>query len=148
MAGERSFTSLGARLRELDAAWPDRLIDADHLMSAGRHPTAITMGLYALEILLKVRICRLMNLDRLPRPFEIHDLEGLLIVSGLRHALNKKQARAVKTNWTRIIKSFAANHHEARYLPNTSRSQQEAEDFFAMLNNKTNGVIPWISRQI
>jgi hypothetical protein len=148
MAGERSFASLGARSIDLDVAWNDRLEDAEHLFNAGRNPTAISMGLYALGILLKVRICRILHLDQLPRPFEIHDLEGLMMVSGLRHALIKKHALPVKKNWTKIIKTFAVNHHEMRYLSNTVKSRQEAEEFFELLNHPTNGVIPWISRQI
>ena len=143
MANERSFASLGARAIDLDVAWKDRLADADHLISVGRYPTAIAMGLYALEILLKARICRLLHLDQLPKPFEIHDLEGLMILSGLRHSLNQKQARPIKTKWGRI-KDFAADHNELRYLPNTSKSQTEAEEFFDLLKEPSTGVIPWI----
>jgi hypothetical protein len=146
MANERSFSSLGARATELDMAWRDRLEDANLLMSAGRFPTSIAMGLYALEILLKVRICRTLDLDQLPKPFEVHDLEGLLMVSGLRRHLLKRQARPVKANWGNI-KRFAADLNELRYQSNSSRSQIEAEEFFGSLKEPLTGVIPWILRQ-
>jgi hypothetical protein len=147
MATERSFANLGAKAIELDVAWTDRLVDAEHLMSAGRYPTAIAMGLYALEIRLKARICQHLHLDRLPKPFEIHDLEGLMMVSGLRHALSKARPVKIRTNWARIIKEFAADHNELRYLPNTSKTQLEAEEFFVLLKEPSTGVIPWISSQ-
>jgi hypothetical protein len=146
MANERSFSSLGARVIELDLAWKDRLEDAIHLKSAGRYPTAIAMGIYALEILLKVRICRLLQLDRLPKPFEIHELEGLMMVSGLKRTLLKKQARTTKKNWTAIVKISAALN-DLRYSPNGSKSQAETDDFFGFLNEPSTGVIPWIASQ-
>jgi len=128
MAGERSFASLGAKVSELEVAWKDRLEDANHLRSAGRYLSAIAMGLYALEILLKVRICRRLDLKSLPKPFEIHELDGLLIVSGLSRKLVLKPARQVRANWTKL-KQTAKELNDLRYQPNTSKTQFEAEEF-------------------
>ena len=46
MAGERSYTKLGADLHDLQQAGLDRNEDADVLLAAGRHASAIAMGLY------------------------------------------------------------------------------------------------------
>jgi hypothetical protein len=146
MANERSFASLGAKLNDLNAAWTDRLKDAETLRLAARYSTAITMGLYALEIRLKVRICQKLDLPSLPRPFEIHDLEGLLIVGGLRKPLNMKNARHVKANWTKL-KETAKGLNELRYQSGLAKNQQESDDFFDQLIDPNDGVLPWISTQ-
>jgi hypothetical protein len=146
MAGDRSFTSLGTNVGELEAAWKDRLVDAERLLEAGRNSMAIAIGVYALEILLKVRICRRLDLKSLLRPFEIHDLPGLLIVSGLSKAITSKNARVVKNNWGKIIKT-AEELNELRYKSNEARSREQAEQFFDQLNGPATGVISWIANQ-
>jgi hypothetical protein len=146
MAGERSFASFGAKLNDLNAAWADRLKDAEALRQAGRYSTAITMGLYALEIRLKVRICQKLDLTSLPKPFEIHDLEGLLVVGGLKKSLSTKNARHVKANWTKL-KETAKGLNELRYQSGLAKNQQESDDFFDQRIDPNEGVLPWISTQ-
>ncbi len=146
MAVERSFTSLGSRLVDLEAAGKDRLEDAEHLRAAGRHASAIVMGIYALEIALKARICRLLKMPQLPKAFEIHDLRGLLIVSGLVNAMAKRGSRSVKKNWE-LITITAVDFASLRYLPTSAKTRREADDFFFQLTDPKTGVFPWISRQ-
>ncbi len=146
MPFERAFSNLGAKVGDLESAWRDRLIDAEHLMNADRYSTAISMGLYALEILLKSRICLRLDLRQLPKPFEIHDLSGLLVLSGHSRSINKKIARRVKTNWVQVEK-MSRELLKLRYQPNTMKTRQMAEDFFAQLKAEPDGVIPWISSQ-
>jgi hypothetical protein len=86
MAGGSKLSTLGAMLADLQQAAADRLQDADALFAAGRYASAIAMGVYSLEIHLKVRVCQRINLSALPKMFEIRDLEGLLVVTGLRAA--------------------------------------------------------------
>jgi hypothetical protein len=81
MANERLFAKLGAPVSELRAAAQDRLRDADVLFLAGRFASAIAMGVYSLEIHLKVRICERLNLEQLPSLVQIHDLVSLLVLS-------------------------------------------------------------------
>ncbi|HMB03661.1 MAG TPA: hypothetical protein VKP69_07955, partial [Isosphaeraceae bacterium] len=78
-----SFTKPGARRVELQQASVDRQLDARALLAATRYASAIAMGLYALEIRLKVKICFRLDLDALPTAFEVHDFQGLLILTGL-----------------------------------------------------------------
>lgn len=147
MANERSFSSLGERLSDLEIAWKDRLADAEHFASLGRNCSAIAMGIYALEILLKVKICRRLDLKQLPRPFEIHDLAGLMIVSGLYRRLSERNARPVKTNWGRILE-LSSQLNGLRYRPNDFKSAEQVADFLAQLGDEQRGgVIPWILSQ-
>jgi hypothetical protein len=66
MAGDEKFSKLGASDAHLATAWQDRMADANTLLAAGRHGAAIAAGIYALEILLKTRICRILKLNQLP----------------------------------------------------------------------------------
>jgi hypothetical protein len=72
-----SFSTTGTLSTDLQIAAQDRLFDAEALFSAGRFASTIAMGVYSLEIHLKVLICKRLNLSALPKPFETHDLEGL-----------------------------------------------------------------------
>ena len=60
--------------------WQDRLAEGKALLAASYHAWAMATGLFALEIRLKVLICKRLKIDKLPRAFEIHDLDGLLLL--------------------------------------------------------------------
>ena len=90
---DRTFTKLGESLADLEAAWQDRLADAEALFAAGRNAGAIVTGLYALEIRLKVAVCKRLDLERLTKSFEIHDLPALLLLAGWSRRIDRKSAR-------------------------------------------------------
>ena len=145
MAGERSFAKLGGTLADLSAAWPDRLFDAEALNAAGRHASAIAMGVYALEIYLKVRICQRLNLAALPRPFEVHDLEGLLVLSGLRAAMDRAPPE-VQDNWEQLTEP-SDSVNTLRYSASTVRSSVDTTAVFFQLRDPTHGILPWLTTQ-
>src|SRR5947209_8462382 len=136
MAPERSFTKLGTRFTDLEQASQDRLGDADVLFQAGRFASAIAMGIYSLEIALKAKICKNLDIDALPTAFEIHDLDGLLVVSGLKKRVETlhaaagvvgagsvivpgSSASAVKANWDFVLQYKSQNINELRYRPSS-----------------------------
>jgi hypothetical protein len=145
MAWDR-FTTLGALLSDLEIAWQDRLKDAEAALKAKRPAAAITDGLYALEIRLKVLICKRLELDRLPRAFEIHDLDALLLLAGLRARLADKKAAATQTHWE-AIGALSSQLHQLRYAPNRRWRQAQAETFLRQLRDQPDGVLPWLSKQ-
>jgi hypothetical protein len=136
-------------MSDLSIAWQDRPADAQVLMAAKRYAGAISSGIYALEILLKARICRLLDLQQLPSAFKTHDTEGLATVTGLRTRLddaNFKQSLVGKS-WSEVVKC-AQKLNEYRYGPDANTQTQEASDFFFWLQDPTEGVIPWIQAQV
>ncbi|HZW34967.1 MAG TPA: hypothetical protein VFF52_29860 [Isosphaeraceae bacterium] len=143
---DQRYTKLGAALTDLDVAWRDRLDDALALLNAGRHASAILMGLYALEINLKARICRRLDLQHLPRAFEVHDLEGLLLLAGLSKRLSAKRAQKTLDQWDSIVEK-SARLNELRYAPASRWTAIEAQTFFTQLNQDPDGVLPWLQRQ-
>jgi hypothetical protein len=148
MAGEDRFKTLRARLADLQVAAVDRLADADTLYQGGGFASAIAMGIYALGIHLKVSICRRMDLEALPQAFEIHDLEALLILSGLKKRMDDPTASRVKYNWSQITARKPQDYLNAlRYLPSSTITQAQALDFLGWLRDANDGVIPWITSQ-
>lgn len=139
------FTRPGSPLKDLAAAWPDRLADAEALLAAGRHGWAIATGLYALEIRLKEMICRRLDLDALPKGFETHDLDSLLLLAGLSRRIKRRAARAVKENWDGIAR-LAGNLNDYRYKPSDRWSATQAVTFFRQLRDPPDGVLPWLRR--
>jgi len=145
MAGGSRFSTLGAPLADLQAAATERLQDAELLLASGRFSSAIAMGIYSLEIHLKVLICRRLNLNALPRAFEIHELEGLLVLTGLQAVLNSAPL-AVQSNWLDVA-DLALSINELRYSSPTNWNQSDAQTFFQKLRDPPDGVLPWLLAQ-
>jgi hypothetical protein len=145
MAAGSKFAILGAPITDLQLAAADRLTDAEALFASGRFASAIAMGVYSLEIHLKVRICAKLNLTSLPRIFEIHDLEGLLVMCGLQAARDSSPA-AVQKNWAYIIDQSSLIN-DFRYLPADRWDRTAAESFLQQLRDPPDGVLPWLSAQ-
>ena len=145
MAGGSKLSTLGALVADLQAAAADRPLDAEALLAAGRHSAAIAMGVYSLEIYLKVRICQSLNLPALPRIFEIHDLEGLMVMTGL-HAARNAASHAVQQNWEYIFDE-AERINELRYSPSVNWSQSDAQTFLQKLRDPPDGVLAWLLAQ-
>jgi hypothetical protein len=148
MAGEQRFTKLGTYSSELDIAWQDRLDDADSLLSSGRFAASISMALYALEICLKSRICRRLDLDQLPKAFEIHDLDGLLVLSGLSRKLNKQPSKPSRTkrNWDALL-IMSNRLNDLRYTAASKWNRQDAESILDMIRDPKHGVLTWLQKQ-
>ncbi|MBI1914216.1 MAG: hypothetical protein HYS12_05695 [Planctomycetes bacterium] len=142
---DKTFTKLGNALADLETAWQDRLADADALLAAGRNAGAIVTGLYALEIRLKVAICKRLDLEQLPKNFEIHDLKALLLLAGWSRRIDRKSARKVKLNWDAIV-SRSEELNELRYTADKNWTHAEAATFLKQLKDPPDGVLPWITK--
>ena len=105
-------------------------------------------GLYALEIKLKVIICRRLEVASLPRIFETHDLEGLMLHSGLAQKIqNVKRPQEVSENWDKL-KVLAADLERLRYIPDPVKwSRPTAERVLQQLRDPPHGVLLWLTKQ-
>jgi len=103
------------------------------------------MGIYSLEMHLKVLIFKRLNLSALPKPFEIHELESLLVLSGLQ-AARDQASQSLQFNWEEIAdQSLQVN--EMRYLSPTNWNQGDAQGFFQQLRDTPDRVLPWLLAQ-
>jgi hypothetical protein len=146
MVTESKFTKLGSTLADLEAAWPDRLADAEALLAAGRPAGAIADALYALEIRLKVQICKRLDLEALPKAFETHDLEGLLLLAGLSRRILRRRAALVRSNWDAILE-MAEKLNDLRYKADNNWIHQQAAHLLHQVKNPSDGVLVWLSKQ-
>lgn len=146
MAGDKAFTKFRARVADLEVAANDRLADSRALFAASRSASAIANAIYAIEIHLNVLICKNLELTSLPSAFEIHDLDALLVLSGLSRRLDNTSAAGVKFNWNNIL-NLAVNLNELRYSPDQRWSPQEAATFLHWLEDPSDGVLPWLLSQ-
>jgi hypothetical protein len=158
MPDERLARALRAKTTDvdvvdLDVASRDRLTDAKVLAAAGRPASAIAAGLYSLEIRLKVLICLRLDLPALRTAFQIHDLEGLLVLSGLEQRITDPSVGLVKFNWDAILR-LAASLNELRYFPEGSlrlpigaRIPSDANTFLTRLEDPQGGVLTWLLSQ-
>ena len=100
------------------------------------------MGVYSLEIHLKVLICRRLNITASPRAFEIHEIDGLLVLSGLK-ATRDSAPVVVRENWAEV-EYQASSINEFRYLPDNSWNQNDAAVFLQRLRHPPDRVLPWL----
>ena len=146
MPARSEFTKQGETRADLEAAWQDRLAEAQSLHAAGHHAGAISDGLYALEIRLKVLICKKLDVTHLPKPFEIHDLDSLLLLAGLSQRIVRRGALKVKQNWDEIQKTAEALT-SLRYRPARNWTAAQAADLLRRLTDPSEGVFSWLSKQ-
>jgi hypothetical protein len=146
MTVDKGLTKPGVSRADLDAAWPDRLADAEAMLAAGRNASAIANALYALEIRLKVLVCKRLDLESLPRAFEIHDLDGLLLLAGLSRRILRKSATGVKKNWDEVL-SQAQELNDLRYKADANWSHAQADALLQRIKDPPHGVFPWLSKQ-
>ena len=138
----------GSDVGDLERAAHERLEDAEVLFAAGRYSAAIVMGIYALEIRLKVVICRRLDLPDLPKPFEIHELQELLILTGFSNKITTvKRPRDVSKNWDNLEKT-SRRVNELRYKEDPTLDRKSAETVLTQLRGKPGGVLQWLEKQI
>jgi hypothetical protein len=147
MVKDRSYSKESTSLIDLRAAIAERLADAHCLLAGDRFASAIALGLYALEIALKTRICDRLDVDALPKPFEIHDLRELLILTGLGKRLADPSAVQVKANWDDLIIWQPQHVNELRYLPGHAITRQQAERLLFQLQDPSTGILSWLRGQ-
>lgn len=124
------------RLREAEALYDVRLFDGAKYLAG-----------YVLELALKARICRILDVEEYPatgdlgRVYATHDLDRLLTLSGLRRKLTLGN-QAVFDNW-----SFAAPWKpEQRYDAAGSVTSREVDDLLNAIRDKKHGALTWIKK--
>jgi hypothetical protein len=145
MTTERAFTKSGTSRADLEAAWPARLADAEAALAAGRNALAITSALYAVEIRLKVLVCKRLDLEYLPKAFEIHDLDSLLLLAGLSRRILRKSAAEARENWAAIVKQ-SEELNDLRYTADQNWSHAQADSLIRRIKDPPHGVLLWLSK--
>jgi hypothetical protein len=145
MATDERLSPGKSLLPDLEFALIERLEDVRVLRIGGRLAAAVTNGIYALEIRLKIALCRRIDLDELPKVFQTHDLVGLLYISGLKKQLDRPEFAVVRSGWFKIVTNTVSyDLNLLRYKP-SAISVADTDEFFRLLLDSTVGVLTWVS---
>lgn len=136
---------------ELKKISQKRLEAAHVLVEAKDFDTSMYLMGYSVECALKAAVCDTLNLDDYPdksgfgpliKTFMTHDLESLLILSGLSKEFSINTApKRLFENWSLVSKTWDP---AIRYLPVGSKTEQETQRMLNALIEDPNGVLQFI----
>jgi HEPN domain-containing protein len=124
-----------------------RLKEAETLFNAGLYDGAVYLCGYVVEMALKARICKLLDIDEYPSSgklksaYAVHDFYQLLVLSGLKNKVNSAHAE-LHANWSITIPWSP----EMRYQAQGTISKTQAEQILNAVRDKPNGVLRWIMK--
>lgn len=124
-----------------------RLQDAKALIAAERYSAAIYLAGYAVECYLKVAICARLDWKALYPTFKIHDLDVLLLHTGLESSISITPT--VEESFRQIVGLWKMEGRDnVRYRDPDGLSKADAQDFLQWVENPTTGVVPWVKARI
>ena len=147
MVKEHSLSKLGSPIAELESAARERLADAESLFQTGRYVSAISYGVYGVEILLKVLICRNLNVLGLPTVFHVHDLQALLLYTGLTEKfVGTKPHWNLAANWRQVV-DVSQQVEGSRYRYDPTWDKDFAARFLHQLHDGKYGVASCLMKE-
>lgn len=134
-------------LTHLEGAWKEREEEAKGLASLGYHSTAAGLRLYALEILVKILICKRLNLPSLPAACKSHNLVELLVYTGAWQEMQDPSCSLVRANWDTLVEYSRDRLNDLRYQPRAELNQEDVARIDAALDEPDTGVLAWLSKR-
>jgi len=132
-------------LANLDEAWQEREKEAKAL--AASFPAAsLALRFYALEIRIKTIICKRLGIDLLPGHCKTHELDELIIFTGLLGTLADPANDGIRQNWDILAKFARERLNQIRYLPGSTLRAADRDEQLNALDNPCDGVWIWLSR--
>ncbi len=132
---------------KLVALADQRLCDADELAKARRWVAAVYLAGYSVECLLKAKICKSLDLDKLPALFAIHRLDLPVFYSGLERSLDSNHD--VKESFNKVCGMWKVDIHDSiRYKDGSLFGEEEWKRFDNWLRGAPGGLIPWLHKQL
>ena len=140
--------------KSMEALADNKVAEPDSLYANGYYDAAYYHAGYAVELLLKARICitlqidnfydfanraKFINEDSIIKPYKVHNFEQLLILSGLIkvHKAERNNA-AFDLDWSTLIKW----KEDVRYT-----SGKKQQDVISFINSVKNFTV-WIRRHL
>lgn len=128
-----------------------KLEDAAFLLADGRYDSAYYLAGYTIELLLKAKVCKTLNIDnffdekslkslKYPQTFKIHDVNQLLLFSGMfqEFMVEISANPTFKLSWS-IVSEWS---EEARYT--MGRSQTDAQNLVTPVKE----ISTWIEKRL
>lgn len=128
-----------------------RLKEAKVLYNNNLYDGACYLAGYVVELALKARICKLLDIMDYPdsgeisKSFKIHNLDILLRLSGLEKIFNNAKLNnpQLHANWS-IITTW---NEQYRYNPIGTNQKNNTLQVINALEDQTNGIYKWIQKR-
>jgi hypothetical protein len=133
------------KLVDLDAAWREREIEAAAL-AANFPTTSLALRVYALEIRIKVIICKRLAIDYLPKHCKTHELDELIIFTGLSSELDDPANAGIRQSWDVLVDFAKTRLNRIRYLPASALAPADLNRQLIALDDPRDGVWTWLSK--
>lgn len=141
-----------------------RLSEAEILCANAKYDGAFYLAGYSVELMLKAKICEHFRIDNLfnreeckiqgisdlRKVVETHDINLLLILSGLESKFRTAQKTNEKLKESyRFFTASTGNKtdwsEQVRYLPINSKTEEDVKEFISLLNDDE-GLLKWIEQ--
>lgn len=126
-----------------------KLKEANKLYQAGFYEGAFYLGGYCIELAIKARICKNLDIDDLfvskyLKFFKVHDFDTLLMFSGLYEKFERDKALNLDLyqNWSYIC----GWKEDSRYTTIGSKTPIEVQRFLKAISEPSNGFLKWIKK--
>jgi len=125
----------------------ERLLDAQGLLEQGRAAGCIYLAGYSVECYLKVAICTTLNWEALLGTFRVHDLDGLLLYSGLDREL--RSSGDVFNSFAKVSAIWTVEGDDSvRYRTPAGFDIAIARRFLEYVSDTRIGVVPWLRKRV
>jgi len=131
---------------ELKQLAEQRLKEANILFENEQYDGSIYLAGYVVELALKARICKILDLDFYPPEnlpgFNIHDYDKLARLSGLEKTIEKQTVENDKfnINWVKVSKWDS----QMRYSTVGEDNKKRAQDLLSALQEDEYGIFKWL----
>ncbi|MFZ0277806.1 MAG: HEPN domain-containing protein [Candidatus Sulfotelmatobacter sp.] len=126
-----------------------RLREAEALYKAHLYDGCAYLAGYAVELALKARICRLLQLREYPltgelgRAFKVHSLDQLKVLAGLSAKIDVKKNKELFDNWSKAVEWDPEQRYDTPGKYNASKVKAILDG----LTDKPNGVFTWLTKR-
>jgi hypothetical protein len=132
------------RLADLEIAFLEREEEAAAIAPFSSMGLALRM--YALEIRVKIVICKHLRIQWLPRACKTHDLSELIVFTGLLDELDDAANVDIRENWYLLVEFSKKRLNDLRYLARADLTSADLISLMTALDDPVSGVIAWLVR--
>jgi HEPN domain-containing protein len=140
---------------ELEQLAQTRLDEAKALVEKGFYDGAFYLAGYVIELALKARICKVLDLSDYPDTgklgtvYKTHSFDELLLLSGLKNQFeqDKLNNALLAAHWSLLTQPGIGWSESFRYKPVGSVSEVAVHNIIAAIEDQPNGVFTWIKNK-
>jgi len=129
-----------------------RLKEAKVLFDNQLYDGCIYLAGYSVELMLKAKIAQLLDVDdlfvtfdsRVLRPFKVHNLEDLLLYSGLYKEVAESEDETFYGYWSLLVSRWSEH---LRYEKCGTCDMVNASELLTAIEDNQNGILQWIKEK-